>query len=117
MNFSVIEKEDKVKNITIPFNLKIDNPKILPTFQFEDKNYILGIRHLLIVECHEYSSSNYIGLFIGKKKNEECCEPKELKNSFRIDISTLDITANIPKLSYAFDEEIKVDVKTNSNLH
>jgi hypothetical protein len=117
LNFSVIEKEDKVKNITIPFNLKIDNPKILPTFQFEDKNYILGIRHLLIVECHEYSSSNYIGLFIGKKKNEECSEPKELKNSFRIDISTLEITANIPKLSYAFDEEIKVDVKTNSNLH
>ena len=118
MNFSVIEKEeDKNKNITIPFQIKINNPKILPTFQFEDKKYILGIRHLLLVECHEYYSSNYMGLFIGKNKNEDFSEPKELKGSFRIDISTLEVTANIPKLSYKFNEEIQVDVKTKSNLH
>ena len=54
-SFSIIEKEKEDK-------------KILPTFQFLDKNYILGIRHLLLVECKEYNSSNYIGLFIGKIK-------------------------------------------------
>ena len=116
LNFSVIEKEED-KNISIPFQIKIDNTKILPTFQFEDKKYILGIRHLLIVECHEYYSSNYIGLFIGKNKNIDFSQPKELKNSFRIDISSIEITANIPKLSFKFNEEIKVDVKTKSNLH
>ena len=111
LNFSVIEKEED-KNISIPFQIKVDNTKILPTFQFEDKKYILGIRHLLIVECQEYNSSNYIGLFIGKNKNIDFSQPKELKGSFRIDISSLEITANIPKLSYKFNEEIKVDVKT-----
>ena len=64
-SFSIIEKEKEDKIISIPFQLKIDNKKILPTFQFLDKNYILGIRHLLLVECKEYNSSNYIGLFIG----------------------------------------------------
>ena len=116
LNFSVIEKEEKNKNIEIPFQIKIDNPKILPTFQFEDKKYILGIRHLLIVECHEYHSSNYIGLFIGKAKDLDFAIPKEMKESFRMDISTLEVTASFPKLSYKFNEEINVDVKTNSNL-
>ena len=69
-NFSIIDKEDKNKIISIPFVLIINEEKILPTFQFEDSIYFLGIRHLLLVECNEYNSSNYIGLFIGKNKKK-----------------------------------------------
>ena len=51
VNFSIIliEKEDKDKNISIPFEFKLDenNNKLLPTFQFKTDKYILGIRHLL----------------------------------------------------------------------
>ena len=68
-NFSIvlIEKEEE-KSITIPFSFKINenNDKLLPTFQYETNDYILGIRHLLIIKCEEYNSTNYTGLFIGK---------------------------------------------------
>ena len=64
-NFSIIEKEED-KTISIQFNFKIKEDNILPTFQFHNKDYILGIRHLLIAECEEFNSSNYTGLFIGK---------------------------------------------------
>ena len=70
-NFSIIEKEDENKIISIPFELKINEENILPTFQYDDKTYFLGIRHLLLVECKEYNSSNYIGLFVGKNRNKD----------------------------------------------
>ena len=117
LNFSIIEKETEEKNITIPFQIKIDNKKILPTFQYEEKNYILGIRHLLIVECKEYKASNYMGLFIGKKQNKEFIDSRSIKETYIVDIGTLEIIANYPTLSFKSNDEIIVDIKTNSNLY
>ena len=115
-NFSIIDKEDKNKIISIPFVLKINEEKILPTFQFEDSIYFLGIRHLLLVECNEYNSSNYIGLFIGKNKKKDFDISKEIKENYIVDLGSLEIKVNYPKLSYKFDEEIKLEIQTNSNL-
>ena len=115
-NFSIIDKEDKDKIISIPFVLKINEEKILPTFQFEDSIYLLGIRHLLLVECNEYNSSNYIGLFIGKNKKKDFDISKEIKENYIVDLGSLEIKVNYPKLSYKFDEEIKLEIQTNSNL-
>ena len=115
-NFSIIDKEDKDKIISIPFVLKINEEKILPTFQFEDSIYFLGIRHLLLVECNEYNSSNYIGLFIGKNKKKDFDISKEIKENYIVDLGSLEIKVNYPKLSYKFDEEIKLEIQTNSNL-
>jgi len=115
-NFSIIDKEDKDKIISIPFILKINEEKILPTFQFEDSIYFLGIRHLLLVECNEYNSSNYIGLFIGKNKKKDFDISKEIKENYIVDLGSLEIKVNYPKLSYKFDEEIKLEIQTNSNL-
>ena len=83
-NFSIIMQEDKDKIISIPFEIKLDDKKILPTFQFQKEEYFLGIRHLILVECKEYNSSNYTGLFIGKNKNIEFSEPKEIKESYMV---------------------------------
>ena len=116
-DFSIIEKEEEDKIISIPFEIKIDDKKILPTFQYEDKDYFLGIRHLLLVECKEYMSSNYIGLFIGKSKNNEYSEPKEIKETYIVGLGTLDIIASYPKLSYSSGEKINIGIETNSNLH
>ena len=116
-SFSIIEEEKENKIISIPFEFKIENKNILPTFQFEDKNYILGIRHLLIVECEEYDSLNHIGLFIGKIKNEEYSEPKEIKQNFIVGLGSLEIKANFPKLSFSFDEEVISNIESKSNLH
>ena len=115
-NFSIIDKEDKNKIMSIPFILKINEEKILPTFQFEDSIYFLGIRHLLLVECNEYNSSNYIGLFIGKNKKKDFDISKEIKENYIVDLGSLEIKVNYPKLSYKFDEEIKLEIQTNSNL-
>ena len=115
-NFSIIDKEDENKIISIPFVLKINEEKILPTFQFEDSIYFLGIRHLLLVECNEYNSSNYIGLFIGKNKKKDFDISKEIKENYIVDLGSLEIKVNYPKLSYKFDEEIKLEIQTNSNL-
>ena len=116
-NFSIIEKEDNNKIISIPFQLKLNEENILPTFQFEDSTYFLGIRHLLLVECKEYNSSNYIGLFIGKNKKKDFDVSKEIKENYIVDLGSLEIKVNYPKLSYEFDEEIKLEIQTNSNLH
>ena len=82
-NFSIvlIEKEDKDKFISIPFEFELDknNDNLLPTFQYETNKYILGIRHILTVECEEYNSVNYIGLFIGKQPKNNLCEIKKNK--------------------------------------
>jgi len=116
-NCSIIIKEDENKVISIPFEIKLDDKKILPTFQFENQEYFLGIRHLILVECKEYNSSNYTGLFIGKNKNIEMSEPKEIKESYWVGLGSLEIIANFPKLSIAPGEEINADIKTNSNLY
>ena len=116
-NFSIIEIEKENKIISFPFQIKLEDKKILPTFQYQNKDYILGIRHLLLVECKEYNSSNYTGLFVGKDKKIEFSEPKEIKESYIVDLGSLDIIANYPKLSYESNEEINVNIKTNSNLH
>ena len=116
-NFSIIEIEKENKIISFPFEIKLEDKKILPTFQYQNKDYILGIRHLLLVECKEYNSSNYTGLFVGKGKKIEFSEPKEIKESYIVDLGSLDIIANYPKLSYESNEEINVNIKTNSNLH
>ena len=47
----------------------------------------------------------------------EFSEPKEIKESYIVDLGSLDIIANYPKLSYESNEEINVNIKTNSNLH
>ena len=115
-NFSIIEKEED-KIISIPFNFKINEDNILPTFQFQNKDYILGIRHLLIAECEEFNSSNYTGLFIGKNKKIELCEPKEIKENYIVGLGSLEIKVKYPKLSFKSDEEISLTIETNANLN
>ena len=119
LNFSIIEKAEENKKIIIPFQIILKNKNILPTFQYENDKYILGIRHLLIAECEEYNSSNYTGLFIGKSKsiNEEFNCSKELKENYYVGLGWLEIRAKYQKLAYTFDEEINVDIKTDSNLY
>ena len=116
-NCSIIMKEDENKVISIPFEIKLDDKKILPTFQFENKEYFLGIRHLILVECKEYNSSNYTGLFIGKNKNIEMSKPERKKESYMVGLGSLEIDAYFPTLSIKSGEEIKVDITTKSNLH
>ena len=72
---------------------------------------------MLIVECKEYGSLNHIGLFIGKIKNEEYSEPKEIKQNFIVGLGSLEIKANFPKLSFSFDEEVISNIESKSNLH
>ena len=115
-NFSIIEKEED-KTISIQFNFKIKEDNILPTFQFHNKDYILGIRHLLIAECEEFNSSNYTGLFIGKNKKIELCEPKEIKENYIVGLGSLEIKVKYPKLSFKSDEEISLTIETNANLN
>ena len=103
--------------ITIPFQIKITNEKILPTFQYQNKDYFLGIRHLLLVESKEYNSSNYIGLFIGKIRNQDFCSKKQIKGNYKVGLDSLELIAEFKKLSYNFDEQLNYDVKVNTNLH
>ena len=116
-NFSIIESEDENKIISIPFEIKINAQKILPTFQFDDKTYFLGIRHLLLVECKEYNSSNYIGLFIGKKRNKDFIKPKIIEESYTVGFGTLDIKVDYPTQSYKFDELINIDIQAKTDLN
>ena len=52
----LIEKENKDKFISIPFEYELDknNENLLQTFQYE--KYILGIRYILTAECEEYNN-------------------------------------------------------------
>ena len=116
-NFSIIliEKEEKNKMISIPFEFEIkEDSNIFPTFQFESNKYYLGIRHLLTVECKEYQSKNYIGLFIGKKKNMSLMNKKEVKQTYQVGLGILDINLTFPKQTYYFGEEINVLVKSDT---
>ncbi len=115
----LIEKENKEKKIAVPFEFKIDeqseNEKMLPTFQYETNKYFLGIRHLLEVENIEYSARNYIGLFIGKSRNIKS-STKEIINNHNSWFNTLNTKVIFEKESYAFGEEMKFKMETNSNL-
>lgn len=111
-----IEKEEK-KEITLPFEFKLieDGDKLLPTFQFENEKYILGIRHLLTVECDEYNSKNYIGLFIGKKQNNNFIEKREITSSFLYELNIITMNLYLPKSSFSFKEETKYNITNNLN--
>ena len=125
-NFSIIllEKEEKDKFITIPFEFELDedNKNLLPTFQFETKKYILGIRHLLIVECEEYKSMNYIGLFIGKERDNNFSEPKIINTKYKEGLVSADISIIFEKQTFYFGEDIDFDMNiklqfsSNGNL-
>ena len=86
----------------------------MPIFQFEKENYILGFRHLLIDECEEYNSMNYIGLFIGKQKDNNVSEPKKINIKHKTKFTTADIEINFKKQTFYFGE--KVIFKININL-
>ena len=111
----IIEKEEKDKFISIPFKFKLENnnKKLLPTLQFENENYILGIRHLLIVECEEYNSMNYIGIFIGKQKDNNFSEPKKINIKHKTTFVTADIEINFTKQTFYFGENIYYKIHTN----
>ena len=116
-NCSIIMKEDENKVISIPFEIRLEYDKILPTFQFENKEYFLGIRHLILVECKEYNSSNYTGLFIGKIENSEMVFQETITESYMVGTGSLEIDAIFQSRSIKPGEEIKVDITTKSNLH
>ena len=120
--FSVIilEKEDNNKLISIPFEIKIDenNDKLLPTFQYEDEKYILGIRHVLIAECKEYNSMNYIGLFIGKTKRKDLDKEIEEIVNFPVimgGIGLLKAKIVLPKKTFYFGEKVDILIRLNSD--
>ena len=116
-NFSIIaiEKEENDKFISIPFKfiLESNNKKLLPTFQFETEKYILGIRHLLIVECEEYNSMNYIGLFIGKQKDNNFSEPKKINIKHKTFFTTSNIEIDFKKQTFYFGENVIFNIHTN----
>ena len=101
-NFSIvlIEKEEE-KSITIPFSFKINenNDKLLPTFQYENNDYILGIRHLLIIKCEEYNSIK---------------EQKTINEKHNTILDNIDIEIKFPKQTFYFGEKIKFDFKSDS---
>ena len=112
---ALIEKEDKDKFISIPFEFELDknNDNLLPTFQYEKDKYILGIRHILTVECEEYNSVNYIGLFIVKQANKNFCESKKINYKIKNFLEDFDIFIMFNSLAFYFGEEIKYYIKTN----
>ena len=120
MDFSIIQIESKEnrKEISIPFEFKIDenNQKLLPTFQFTTEKYFLGIRHLLLVECKEYCSINHIGLFIGKLMDNNLLKEKEIKSNYYMGLGSLNAKIIIPKQTYYFGEEMPFNIESNSNL-
>ena len=114
-DFSIvlIEKEDKDKFISIPFEFELDenNDKLLPTFQYEKDNYILGIRHILTVECEEYNSVNYIGLFIGKQPKKDFYKYEKINSKINNFLEDIDIEI-FTKLAFYFGEKIIYKLKT-----
>ena len=110
-------KEENDNFLLIPFEFTIDknNQNLLPTFQFKDNTYILGIRHILIIESIEYGSVNYIGLFIGKQKNENLLGEKQITNNYNTILGSLNLIVTIPKQTFYFCEEIPVKIDSNIN--
>ena len=119
-DFSVIliEKEETEKFISIPFTFEIDknNEKLLPTFQFENNTYFLGIRHLLIIKSIEYGSVNHIGLFIGKSQKNELIKEKNINNNYYAGLGSLDLKVIIPKEEFYFGESMPFQIESNANL-
>ena len=116
-NFSIvlIEKEDKDKFISIPFEFELDKnkDKLLPTFQYEKDQFILGIRHILTVECEEYNSVNYIGLFIGKQPKNNLCESKKINYKIKTFFDDVDLEIFFKKQAFYFGEEINFGLKAH----
>ena len=116
-NFSLvlIEKEDKDKFISIPFEFELDKnkDKLLPTFQYEKDQFILGIRHILTVECEEYNSVNYIGLFIGKQPKNNLCESKKINYKIKTFFDDVDLEIFFKKQAFYFGEEINFGLKAH----
>ena len=116
-NFSIIfiEKEEE-QIISIPFEFKISeqNTNLLSTFQFETDECILGIRHLLMVECKEYNAINHIGLFIGKKRDNNFIESKTFNEKYETLLDKIDVEIKFPTLSFYMGEKINFDFKSNS---
>ncbi len=114
----LIEKKEEEKKICIPFEFEIDddNYKLLPTFQYETDKYFLGIRHLLVVESKEYPLKNFIGLFIGKNKDNNYISGKEIEQNYQVGLGTLNIKIKLPKQSYYFGEQLDLQLKTDSKL-
>ncbi len=114
----LIEKEEEEKILNIPFEFEIDayNDKLLPTFQFETNQYFLGIRHLLIVEEKEYQSKNFLGLFIGKNKDNNYANAKEIEQNYQVGLGSLNIKFKIPKQSFYFGEQLDMMIKTDAKL-
>ena len=65
------------------------------------------------MECEEYNSVNYIGLFIGKKPNNSLCEPKKINYKIKNLYEDIDIEILFNKLAFYNGEEIKYIIKTN----
>ena len=119
-SFIIFEKEVKNKLISIPFEFKIeeDNDKLLPTFQYEYDKYILGIRHVLIVECIEYGSMNYIGLFIGKSKRKDLDKEMKTTEYFPVlvgGLGYLTVDIILPKKTFYYEENVNFQIHINSN--
>lgn len=100
--------------ISIPFTFEIydiyGNKKLLPTFQFQNDKYYMGIRHLLVAEYGEHECLNYKGLFIGKCANEE----KKLAANKQINNFAINI--EICKQCFCFEEEINYKLTLNSSI-
>ena len=115
LSFIVFEKEEeKIINIPFEFSIEKNDKKLLPTFQYETKDYILGIRHLLTVNCEEYNSTNYLGLFIGKQKDEAYDRRKEEKYEFVAGIKFIDVKLKYDTQTYYFGENIKAGLNIKS---
>ena len=114
----VIEKEESDKFISVPFEFKLDenDEKLLPTFQYENEAYFLGVRHLLIIKSVEYCSTNYIGLFIGKQRKSKIIKENKLVNNYYAGLGTLDVKLTIPKQSYYFGEVMPFKLESKANL-
>lgn len=75
----------------------------------------MGIRHILIIESQEYGSVNYIGLFIGKSKNEKLINEKQITNTYNTGLGSLYLNVSIPKQTFYMNEEIPVKIESNIN--
>ena len=112
--YSIItENKEQPGILSIPFELEIDknNDKLLPTFQFEDKDYFLGIRHILTIECKKLNIKNHHGLFIGKNMNINYKDKKQIEEGFIVGFGKINIRMVIPKQSFYFGENVDFTLK------
>ncbi len=91
----IIWKRSKRNSNSFEFKINKNDKNWLHTFEFETEQYFLGIRHILTVECLEYNSINYIGIFIGKNKIR--VYKNKIFENYKIGNGTLDVKLSIPK--------------------